>query len=104
MCRDHASGRLFTVPLHSDGNRVPVDGAFRSYMSEDDGDSWRVAGTGWADAADYSSVLRGAVAADGDGRVALGTTSGSVWVTEDAGDTWTCLDARFPRIGAVSLL
>ena len=104
MCRDHATQRLFTVPLHSDGNRVPVDGAFRSYVSEDDGDSWHVAGAGWTDTPDYSSVLRGAVASDGDGTIAIGTTTGSVWVTEDAGDKWACVPARFPRIGAVSLL
>lgn len=104
MCRDHASGRLFTVPLHSDGNRIPVDGAFRAFVSRDDGDSWEVAGKGWSDNPEFTSVLRGAVASDGDGTVALGTTGGSVWVTEDAGDTWRSPEARFPRIGALALL
>lgn len=102
--RDHQSGRLFVVPLHSDANRVPVDGAFRAYASDDDGESWSIAGTGWNDAPNYTSVLRGAVAADGNGTVVLGTTGGNVWLTTDTGESWRMLNATFPRIGAVSIL
>ncbi len=104
MRRDHASGRLFVVPLHSDANRVPVEGRFCAYVSDDDGDSWRVSGTGWPSTPTFTSVLRGAVAADGAGTIALGTTGGDVWITDDAGDTWRRIDAGFPRIGAVALL
>lgn len=104
MRRDHASGRLFVLPLHSDENRVPVDGRFCAYLSADDGDSWQVAGTGWPDSPTFTSVLRGAVAADGDGTLALGTTGGDLWVTDDAGDHWRHLGPAFPRIGAVALI
>jgi hypothetical protein len=104
MRRDHASERLFVVPLHSDENRVPVDGRFRAYMSDDDGESWTVSGSGWDAAPSFTSVLRGAVATDGEGTVALGTTSGQVWITRDAGDRWLQLEPVFPRIGAVALL
>lgn len=104
MRRDHASGRLFVVPLHSDGNRVPVDGEFRAYSSDDDGESWTVSGSGWQAAPTFDSVLRGAVAADGHGALSLGTTSGRLWITRDAGETWRQLDPVFPRIGAVSIL
>lgn len=104
MRRDHASGRLFVVPLESDGNRVPVDGALRAYVSHDDGESWEVAGSGWDEAPTFTAVLRGAVDTDGNGTVAFGTTSGDVWSTTDAGDTWSRLDASFPRIGAVKVL
>lgn len=104
MRRDHTSGRLFVVPLHSDGNRVPVDGRFAAYVSEDDGESWTIAGEGWPDTPTFTNVLRGAVAADGNGSIALGTTGGEVWMTADAGETWTSIDPKFPRIGAVSIL
>lgn len=103
MRRDHASGRLFVLPLAADANRVPVDGRFGAYMSEDDGDSWVPAGSGWPETPTYTSVLRGAVDADGRGRVALGTTGGKVWLTEDAGDSWAELDPTFPRIEAVAI-
>ncbi|MCI0544970.1 MAG: exo-alpha-sialidase, partial [Actinobacteria bacterium] len=33
MWRDEASGRLFTIPLEADTNRVPIDGALRVYRS-----------------------------------------------------------------------
>ena len=42
MWRDDSSGRLFTIPLEADSNRVPVEGALRVYRSDDDGDSWTV--------------------------------------------------------------
>lgn len=103
MRRDHASGRLFVLPLEADANRVPVEGRFGAYMSEDGGDSWSPAGTGWPDSPTYTSVLRGAVAADGNGRIALGTTGGKVWLTEDTGDTWRELSPTFPRIEAVAI-
>lgn len=104
MRRDHASGRLFVVPLHSDANRVPVDGHFSAYLSDDDGDSWRVAGKGWPPAPTFTNVLRGAVAADGSGTIVLGTTGGDIWVTRNAGDDWRHLDAGFPRIGAMAFV
>lgn len=103
MRRDHASGRLFVVPLTADSNRVPVAGRFGAYLSEDGGDSWVPAGRGWPEQPTFTSVLRGAVAADGDGRVALGTTGGKVWLTEDAGDSWRELEPTFPRIEAVAI-
>ncbi|MBY5164446.1 WD40/YVTN/BNR-like repeat-containing protein [Salsipaludibacter albus] len=103
MAREGSTGRLFTQPLHSDGQRLPVDGAFRVYRSDDQGASWAVSGTGWSDAPTHTLVLRGAVDADDDGRVAVGTTSGAVWLTEDAGDSWRQVPGTFPRIGAVAL-
>lgn len=103
IVRDHASGRLFVVPLDSDGNRVPTGGRFAAWASDDDGDSWRVAGTGWPDAPTFTGVLRGAMDTDQQGTVALGTTGGDVWASRDTGDTWTRLPASFPRINAVAV-
>lgn len=104
IARDHASARLFVVPLESDGNRVPVGGQLRVYRSDDDGESWRVAGTGWDDEPTYSVVLRQAMATDGNGGVYLATTSGAVWTTSDAGDTWERLPFTFPRVLSVEVL
>jgi photosystem II stability/assembly factor-like uncharacterized protein len=99
--RTHRSGRLFCAPLHSDANRVPVDGAFRVYASDDDGDSWHVAGTGWPEDPTFTGVLRGAITTDQAGGVWVGTTSGDVWGTTDDGETWERLPGTFPRILAV---
>ena len=104
MWRDDSSGRIFTVPLAADSNRVPVDGELRAYRSDDDGSSWQVAGTGWHDAPQFTSVLRGAFDGDNQGALCLGTTGGKLWLTRDNGDSWRELDPAFPRIGAVRMM
>lgn len=104
MWRDDASGRLFTVPLAADTNRVPVDGELRAYRSDDDGESWEVAGGGWHDSPQFTGVLRGAFDGDSQGAFCFGTTGGKLWLTRDNGDSWRELGPSFPRIGAVRML
>lgn len=104
MWRDDGSGRLFTVPLEADSNRVPVDGMLAAYRSDDDGDSWSISGVGWSEAVQYTSVLRGAFDGDDQGVFCFGTTGGKLWLTVDNGDNWHELPPAFPRIGAVEVL
>jgi photosystem II stability/assembly factor-like uncharacterized protein len=104
MWRDDSSHRLFTIPLEADANRIPVDGELRVYRSDDDGDSWEIAGTGWSEAPQFTGVLRGAFDGDNEGTFCFGTTGGKLWLTRDNGDTWQALPPSFPRIGAVSVL
>jgi hypothetical protein len=102
--RNPGTGRLLTVPLHSSENRVPVEGRLRVYASDDDGDSWAVAGEGWADSPQFTGVLRGSFDGDDSGLFCFGTTGGKLWLTEDGGDSWRELPPAFPRIGAVRLV
>jgi len=104
MWRDRGSGRLLTVPLQSDENRVPVEGRLRAYASDDDGESWAVAGDGWPDAPQFTGVLRGAFDGDDHGNFCFGTTGGKIWITDDGARTWRELEPAFPRIYALSLL
>lgn len=104
MWRDDASERLFTIPLEADENRVPVDGLLRVYASDNDGDSWAVAGSGWSEAPQFTGVLRGAFDGDNEGAFCFGTTGGKLWLTADNGGDWTELGPAFPRIAAVKLL
>jgi BNR/Asp-box repeat len=104
MWRDGASGRLFTIPLESSENRIPVDGALGVYRSDDDGDSWALSGGGWSTAPQFTNVLRGAFDGDDEGTFCFGTTGGKLWLTQDNGDSWHELAPSFPRIGAVTLL
>lgn len=101
---DRATGRLFVVPLESDENRLPVGGRLAAYASDDGGDTWRRAGTGWPDSPTYTGVLRGAMDGDGEGGVFFGTTGGALWATGDAGDSWRPLPATLPRILTVDVL
>ena len=102
--RHAGSGRLFTIPLESDENRVPVDGALRVYASDDDGDSWAMAGGGWPDAPQFTGVLRRAFDGTADGAFCFGTSGGKLWLTRDLGGTWQELDVSFPRIAAISIV
>ena len=104
MWRHPGTGRLLTVPLHSDGNRVPVDGRLRVYASDDDGDSWQVAGAGWSDSPQFTGVLRGAFDGNDSGAFCFGTTGGKIWLTEDIGESWRELDPSFPRIAAIRIV
>ncbi|MGH8870701.1 MAG: hypothetical protein ACRDWS_01845 [Acidimicrobiia bacterium] len=102
--RHPLSGRLLTVPLESDENRVPVDGMLRAYASDDDGDSWAVAGTGWSEAPQFTGVLRRAFDGDDGGTFCFGTTGGKLWLTRDLGETWEEIEPSFPRIDAIRMV
>jgi photosystem II stability/assembly factor-like uncharacterized protein len=100
----HLGGRLFTIPLESSENRVPVNGALRVYASDDDGDSWSVAGSGWPDAPQFTGVLRRAFDGTEEGAFCFGTSGGDLWLTRDLGETWERLGPSFPRIATVRLI
>jgi hypothetical protein len=104
MWRHTESGRLFTIPLESSENRVPVDGKLRVYASDDDGDSWAVTGTGWPSAPQFTGVLRRAFDGNEEGVFCFGTSGGDLWLTRDLGGTWERLGPSFPRIATVRLI
>jgi photosystem II stability/assembly factor-like uncharacterized protein len=104
MWRHPGTGRLLTIPLESSENRVPVDGNLRVYASDDDGDSWAVAGSGWSDAPQFTGVLRRAFDGDSEGGFCFGTTGGKLWITRDLGEHWVELEPSFPRIAAIKVL
>lgn len=100
--RDHASGTLFVVPLESDENRLPVKGRLAAYRSDDDGDSWEVAGAGWPTTPHFTGVLRKAMSVDQTGGVAIGTTGGTIYSSSNTGKSWNALPFAFPRVLAVA--
>lgn len=104
MWRDDKSGRLFTIPLEADANRVPVGGKLRVYASDDDGSTWSVSGHGWSSAPQFTGVLRSAFDGDDHGTFCFGTTGGKLWLTTDNGESWDELPPTVPRIGTVRLI
>jgi hypothetical protein len=50
----------------------------------------------------YDITYRHGLDVDSSGkRLAFGSTTGSLWITEDGGDQWTCLSTHLPPIYAV---
>ena len=102
---DRRSRALFVHPMESDEYRMPTDGKFRMFRSRDGGDSWESLSKGLPQQRAYMGVLRGALDVDhlDPCGVYVGTTAGTVYVSNDAGDSWTELPCTLPRVLSVSV-
>jgi hypothetical protein len=90
------------VPAVKDETRVPVEAKVVVARTRDAGATWRVLTEGLPQSHAYDLVYRHALDVDASGkRLAFGSTTGSLWVTENAGDSWTCVSSHLPPIYAV---
>lgn len=90
------------VPAAKDERRIPVDGRIVVARTRDGGESFDVLSRGLPQRHAYDLVWRHGLAVDDSGeRLALGSTSGGIWVSEDAGESWTTPDARLPPIATL---
>lgn len=90
------------VPAVKDECRVPVDGKVVVSRTRDGGASFELLTEGLPQQHAYDLVFRHALDVDPSGDVlAFGSTTGSLWLSENAGDTWTTLSANLPPIYAV---
>ncbi|HYZ42887.1 MAG TPA: sialidase family protein [Stellaceae bacterium] len=90
------------VPAIKDERRIPVDGRVVVARTRDGGASFEVLRNGLPQHHAYDLVWRHALAVDESGeRLAFGSTSGGLWISEDGGDSWTMPEARLPPIAAV---
>lgn len=98
-----ADGALFVVPLTSDEQRYVPEGRLRVYRSTDGGDHWSPVGSGLPEAPHYVGVLRDAMSVDSldPAGICFGTTSGEIFHSADAGESWDRLPAQLPRITCV---
>jgi len=90
------------VPAIKDERRIPVDGKIVVARTRDGGRSFEVLRKGLPQHHAYDLVWRHALDVDASGeRLAFGSTSGGLWISEDGGDSWTMPEARLPPIAAV---
>jgi ligand-binding sensor domain-containing protein len=90
------------VPAHSDQKRAPIDGRVIVTRTRDGGRSFETLGRGLPQRHAYDLVLRHALAIDGSGsELAMGSSTGSLWVTADQGDSWHHAAQHLPPIYAV---
>jgi hypothetical protein len=90
------------VPSEKDERRIPVDGKVVVLRTRDGGRSFKVLRKGLPQKHAYDLVLRHALAIDGTGeRLAFGSTTGSLWVTENGGDDWITVAEHLPPVYAV---
>jgi hypothetical protein len=90
------------VPAAKDERRIPVDGEVVVARTRDGGRSFDVLRRGLPQRHAYDLVWRHALAVDSSGeRLAFGSTSGGLWISEDGGDSWTAPEGRLPPIATV---
>jgi hypothetical protein len=90
------------VPGIKDELRIPKDGELVVTRTRDGGKTFDVLKNGLPQSHAYDLVLRHALAIDESGdRLAFGSTTGSLYVTEDQGDSWQELSHSLPPVYAV---
>jgi hypothetical protein len=91
------------VPAIRDECRVPADGALVVARTRDGGRTFDVLRDGLPQRHAYDLVYRHGLAIDPSGeRLAIGSTTGGVWTSDDHGERWHALDARLPPVHAVT--
>lgn len=97
------SNTAYFVPGISDQRRIPVDGRLVVTRTRDGGRSFDVLRRGLPQNDAYDVVYRHALDIDPSGQLlALGSTTGNLWVTEDAGDSFQMVSQHLPPIYAVA--
>lgn len=87
------------VPGVKDQCRIPVDGKLVVARTRDGGKSFDVLREGLPQEHAYDLVFRHALDVDATGeRLAFGSTTGGLWVSENGGDRWDCISAHLPPV------
>jgi len=101
----HEPDTVYVVPITSDSHHYPVDGALQVWRSRTGGDQWEPLTEGLPQRDCYVDVLRDAMAVDAldSCGVYVGTTGGQVYVSADAGDTWSAIVRDLPPVLSVEV-
>jgi photosystem II stability/assembly factor-like uncharacterized protein len=95
---------VWFVPAVKDELRVPRDGAFAVTRTRDGGKSWEWLTAGLPQCDAYDLVYRHGLDVDPSGtQLAMGSITGSLWVSDNAGEGWQLVNAHLPPIYAVRL-
>lgn len=90
------------IPAQKDDRRVPVEARVVASRTRDGGKTFDVLRAGLPQEQAYDIVYRHALDIDATGdRLAFGSTTGSLWITENQGDAWQCVSANLPPIYSV---
>jgi hypothetical protein len=90
------------VPGIKDEKRYPVAGALVVTRTRDAGKNFDVLKNGLPQSHAYDVVYRHALTIDDSGdRLAFGSTTGGLWLTEDQGDQWREISHTLPPVHAV---
>ncbi len=95
----------YVIPLNADMDRVTPEGRVRVFETRDAGASWQERGEGLPAQDSYLTVLRQAFDHAGTGEsleLYFGATSGEVFGSADAGQSWFTVAQRLPPVYSVA--
>jgi len=96
------AGTAWFVPSVKDEKRYPSEGRVVVNRTRDGGKSFQTLTQGLPQVHAYDLVYRHALDVDETGdRLAFGSTTGSLWLSENAGDSWQTLSSNLPPVYAV---
>jgi photosystem II stability/assembly factor-like uncharacterized protein len=101
----HEPETIYVVPIKSDGEHYVAEGKLRVFRSRTGGNEWEALTKGLPQSNCYVNVLRDAMAVDSLDKcgVYFGTTGGQVYVSPDAGDSWTPIVRDLPAVLSVEV-
>ncbi len=99
-----AKERIYVAPLEGDFSRIPKDGRFSIWASDNDGKEWFNLNRGIPKVS-YYDVLREGLKTDREdpGGVYFGTTTGQLYHSRNRGETWSCINDGLPPIFSVEV-
>src|SRR6266567_704096 len=101
----HEPDTVYVVPIKSDSDHFVPDGKLRVYRSRTGGNEWEALTKGLPQEDCYVNVLRDAMTVDSldSCGVYFGTTGGQVYVSADAGDSWSAIVSNLPSVLSVQV-
>jgi photosystem II stability/assembly factor-like uncharacterized protein len=98
---DEQDGRTaWLVPGKADMQRMTIDGKLFVARTRDGGQTWQELRSGLPQDGAYDVVYRHALANSGQ-CLAFGSTTGNLYLSEDAGDSWTTVTNNLPPVYSV---
>lgn len=95
--------RAWFAPAIKDEFRVPVDGKLVVTETRDGGRSFAIRDEGLPQGPAWDLIYRHALVVDGTGeKLAMGSTTGNLWISVDGGQGWLMLSAFLPPIAALT--
>ncbi|MCB1484372.1 MAG: hypothetical protein KDJ17_05720 [Hyphomicrobiaceae bacterium] len=93
------------IPEIKDERRIPADDRLVVTRTRDGGKTFEVLSDGLPKEPTFDIVYRHALDVDSSGEaLAMGSTTGGVWISENQGNNWTLAAGRFPPVYAVRFM
>ena len=101
----HEPETIYVVPIKSDSEHYPMDGALRVYRSRTGGNEWEPLTKGLPQQNCYVNVLRDSMTVDqlDPCGIYFGTTGGQVYASSDGGDSWAPIVHDLPPVLSVEV-